>query len=291
MLVVKITGGLGNQLFQFAFGQYLSKQINTNVLYDIQTNKNQKKITSRNLELQNLNFKLEIASIKDIYEFKFFTKGVLARIERKVAELMPFFNKKFIVENSMHKLVTKSIMHDNCYYDGYWQCIEYVEINKDIFKNQISLIKDVDNKNTLLINKIRSSQSISVHIRRGDYITIKKNSAIFHICGLDYYKTAIRFIEQKVSNPQYYIFSDDIEWAKKNFIGSEYTYVEGNEPYLDMYLMSLCKHNIIANSTFSWWGAWLNESKDKIVIAPEKWYISDLNNNLTNFIHRDWIRI
>lgn len=116
--------------------------------------------------------------------------------------------------------------------------------------------------------------SVSVHIRRGDYL-LRKHSKIHGLCSLEYYLQAIQFIKSKSKDPVFYFFSDDIPWARENFCNPSYKFVDcnsGSNSCLDLYLMSQCKHNIIANSTFSWWGAWLNRNKEKIVVAPSVWF-------------------
>jgi len=290
MVIVKISGGLGNQLFQYAFGQYIAKVLRVSVKYDLQTNLSLNNFTVRNVELMNYDFDFIVATSDDVKSLNYTYSAFYTRIKRKFAQKFPKFSNSLFVEDKLHQVFDNISLKDNCYYDGYWQSYVYLSINKDILMSQICLNK-FSFGSEKLIERINSANSISLHVRRGDYISIKKNNDIFHVCSIDYYRDAIELIESKVSNPQYFIFSDDIEWAKQNFIGSEYIFVEGNNPHIDMYLMSLCENNIIANSTFSWWGAWLNSYVDKIVVAPKLWYIGNVNNKLENFIPEQWIRI
>lgn len=291
MIIVKISGGLGNQLFQYYFGQYLSQKLNTKVLYDIQTIKSISNFTPRALDLSLLNFPLEIASKKDKRKINCFTSGVLDRIARKIAKKTPFLFNKYFVESSLHGTIHYNKLKDNCYYDGYWQSYKYLDPAKTIFLNANNLITSLTEGKTTLINQILNYPSISIHIRRGDYITVQKNFEYFGVCNKKYYEEAILYIIEKVNNPIFYMFTDDLDWAKENFIGSQYIFITGNNPVEDLYLMSKCKHNIIANSTFSWWGAWLNLNKDKIVIAPKKWYKGKLNSVTTDLIPSSWIQL
>jgi hypothetical protein len=148
----------------------------------------------------------------------------------------------------------------------------------------------------LLIDKINSEESVSVHIRRGDYLHSCFNS-LFHVQDLDYYQAAIDQIQQKIKNPSFYIFTTDYEWTKEQFskLKIPFNIVDinkGSQSYMDMILMSKCKHNIIANSSFSWWGAWLNRNEEKMVIAPKKWYKhTEMNNNASHIIPNGWITI
>ena len=285
MVIVKISGGLGNQLFQYAFGVYIANTLNVVVKYDIQTKLSIRDFTVRNFGLESL--ELDIATQEEINKNRIFSVGFLSRIERKLVLLFPLSNRNYLIERGIHKFMDYCYLNDNCYYDGYWQCLQYASlINKNSLFNTLFF-----NPNESIINQIQNLESISIHIRRGDYISIKKNKEIYHICEIDYYTSAIDYISSKCIRPMFFIFSDDIEWAKKNFSSANYMFVNGNEPLMDLYLMSLCKHNIIANSTFSWWAAWFNTYSNKIVTAPAKWYKGNLNDNMNEFIPKAWIRL
>lgn len=290
MIIVKISGGLGNQLFQYAFGQYAAKILNTTVLCDIKSDLRINNFTPRTLELLNFNLKLSLANEKDICKMRYFSTGSFQRIERKLTQLYPFINTKYKVEKNFHSEFIHDVK-DNCYYDGYWQSFKYLDLNESLLKSQIVLDKYLLKDKIGLIDKISNSQSVSIHIRRGDYISIKVNSTIFQLCSLDYYFNAINYINSLFPNVEYYIFSDDIEWTRLHFMGDKYHFMEANEPFEDLYLMSICKHNITANSTFSWWGAWLNKNNDKIVITPKQWYVGRLNEKVNELIPEKWIKI
>lgn len=289
MIIVKISGGLGNQLFQYAFGRYVSESLQVEVKYDLQTNLKIRDFTIRDCGLADLNLPFDQASTAEIERFRFFYSGFLSRLERKVNQFIPF-NIHLIIEKGQHLVLPVGKLKDNCYYDGYWQSYKYLtELRNELISQvgEIQLgIKAVEWK-----KMIQTSISISIHIRRGDYISIKKNTDIFQVCGIDYYLSAINYIKGKITNPHFFIFSDDLAWAKENFQGVQFTFVEGNKPHEDMYLMSLCQHNIIANSTFSWWGAWLNSNYGQLVVAPKHWYVEQLNINIDNFILDKWIRL
>jgi hypothetical protein len=291
MVIVKIWGGLGNQLFQYNFGKYLASQLSTKVLYDIQIINNHRGFTPRDLNITLINIQLEIASKEDINKMKDCTNGFLSRIERKLAQKFPHLFSSFQVESTPHNIIDSHNLKDNCYYDGYWQNYQYLMTMELIFQNEFSLKSPLSENLKESVEKIKSSQSISIHIRRGDYISIKKNYKFYGVCSKIYYENAIQFITRNLFKPTFYIFSDDLSWAKENFIGHQYNFITGNQPAEDLYLMSLCKHNIIANSTFSWWGAWLNQNAEKIVIAPKQWYNGELNKNTVDLIPSSWIRM
>lgn len=290
MVVVRISGGLGNQLFQYAFGQYVAEKIKTNVLYDIQTELNMANFTSRDFALSNFNLKLDRASKKDIRSMRFFSSCNLQRFERKVVQMYPFINTKYYIEKNFQSVFLQDVK-DNCYYDGYWQLYKYLDTIESLLKTQIVLNDGFLKEYADLTKQISNSQSVSIHIRRGDYISIKANANMFITCGLDYYYSAINYVHSLFNDIKFYIFSDDIEWAKKHFVGNQFCFMEANEPFVDLYLMSLCRHNIIANSTFSWWGAWLNRNLHKVVISPNEWFVGKLNTCKNELIPQKWIQI
>lgn len=291
MIIVKISGGLGNQLFQYGFGKYLAQRLNTKVFYDFQTIKNYHHFTQREIGLTSYKCQLEIASKDEINKMKFFTHGILERIERKIVKKYPILFSKYFVEQASHIITDSKYLRDNCYYDGYWQSYKYLAPIINILHNEIRLKPAYVEQKIDLINEIENSQSVSIHIRRGDYITIKQNFDRFGVCSKNYYEEAIKHLEENLTNPVFYIFSDDLDWAKENFVGSQYIFISDNNPAEDLYLMSNCKHNIIANSTFSWWSAWLNQNPEKIVIAPKQWYKGKLNETIKDLIPSEWIRI
>lgn len=149
-------------------------------------------------------------------------------------------------------------------------------------------------RNQSVLNMIDSKNSISIHVRRGDYVSNAATNKYHGLCDLGYYKKSIDYISKRVESPVYYIFSDDISWCKINLkIKGNVTYIShnnGDNSWEDMRLMSRCKHNIIANSSFSWWAAWLNTNLDKIVIAPRNWY-KDLPRNMTDIIPSSWLTV
>lgn len=294
MIIIRLSGGLGNQLFQYSFGRYLSIKLETELKFDIQLNTSASDFTPRLLGLSKYNTNLCLASKKEINRYKIFNGGYLSRIERKLSQTFPFLNKKYIIEKPF-EIVDTDLFFDDCYYDGYWQSENYFKSIADIIRSDLQLKLDLDVKNNCMAEEISKSISVSLHIRRGDYISVNSNSKIFSICTLQYYQKAIEFFNLKFGSPIFYIFSDDIKWVKERFQGDAFRIVDMNQgnPHADLYLMSLCKHNIIANSSFSWWGAWLNNNKDKKVVSPEKWYNDKIMNSKAVFslIPESWIII
>ena len=285
MKIVKLMGGLGNQMFQYMFGQYLSKKYNEKIYYDVEFFKHyseSEKLEIRNIELLKFNFDIEIVDYKKYpflnynnrkEKFIYLLKGLLS-LNRNT------FN---FVSDSKFTLISKvfSIFFRNNYYIGYWQAYRYILDLEFKLKDSQNLI------NTKVKEKILNSNAVSIGVRRGDYV---KLGAI--ICDIEYYKKAINLIDKKLDNPVFYIFSDDIEWWRKNIkLSDKYFFVEANKdtPFENMELMSLCKHNIISNSTYEWWGAFLNKNKQKIVIYPKKWKFYETKKN--KLIPSEWIKI
>ncbi len=285
MKIVKLSGGLGNQMFQFVYGQYLSKKYNEKIYYDIEFfkdgNKN-KKLDKRNMEL--LKFDLEI-NIVDNKKYPFLKYN--SRIKKIIylfKGLLSLNRNTFnIISESKNTTINKflSFFFKNTFYIGYWQKYKYICDTKFKLKdNQILL-------NTEMKKKILYSNAVCIGIRRGDYVKLG-----LIICDLEYYKKAINIINKSVVNPIFFIFSDDIEWCKQNikFLDKHY-FVKANKetPYENIELMSLCKHNIISNSTYEWWGAYLNNNKEKIVICPKNWKLKE--NKKGKLIPDEWIKI
>lgn len=287
MIIVRVTGGLGNQMFQYAMYKSLEKKgklvkLDSKSFYETKKEHN-------GYELERIfDIKPNKPTKEDLEKFDENNISTLLKIKRKL-----FGDKKFVYDTKEYVFNKDVYKLKNSYLNGYWQSIKYFEgiendIKKDFrFKNQL------DNKNLEILNEIENSNSISIHIRRGDYMSPENYNMYGCIATPTYYKKAIKVIEEKVENPTFFVFSNDMDWVKKNIqINSRVFYIDinsGNGSYKDMQLMSNCKHNIIANSSFSWWGAWLNENKNKIVIAPKKWINrEDVDSNKIELFCEGW---
>ena len=178
---------------------------------------------------------------------------------------------------------------------GYWQSPKYFNSIETLIRKEFTFQKPLDSKNLEILNLIKNTISVSIHIRRTDFQIINSND-IHGFCSLEYYDEAINYIHTNVLMSKFFIFSDDINWAKENLkVPMNSYFVSGNtgeKSYIDMQLMSNCNHNIIANSSFSWWGAWLNSNPKKIVIAPKKWFSDEkMNAQTDDLIPAEWIRM
>jgi hypothetical protein len=184
---------------------------------------------------------------------------------------------------------------DNSFVKGNFQSDKYFKSIESLIKDEFKFTIQLDVENLKWKNEILNTNAVSIHIRRGDYISLKQNVNKFAQIPISFYKSAISEIAQKVHNPVFFVFSDDIKWVKENLISdAPLHFIENNNTvqtsHFDMQLMSLCKHNIICNSTFSWWSAWLNANPHKIVIAPQNWF-SDVSINSQDIIPDEWIKL
>lgn len=284
--IVKFNGGLGNQMFQWAFARALEKVTGMPSFMDMTYFS---KHYSRPYELDI--FKADVKKVKGFFpELMLEVFWKLRREFDKKSFLGTYFYEEsmFEFDENVFKIGKKAFIHGFFQSEKYFKKIEK-EIRKDfIFKEE----PDMQNKDFL--EKINSSNSISLHIRRGDYVEKKRYQKLYANCSLEYYKRGVEYIAQKFENPTLFIFSDDIDWAKENLKLPYKNYFvahnTGEKSFEDMRLMSSCKHNIIANSSFSWWAAWLNDNPDKIVIAPKKWF-NDESINQSDVISQDWIKL
>jgi len=270
-------------MFQYAFIKALSLRNNCDFRLDI----SEYKTYFRPFELELFNIEKKYAKSKDIpfYE-RIRTKNRYFTYINNVF-LKPFFsklNKYHFKENE--QLFEKDFLNKKeWYFEGYFQNENYFKSFESNVRKDFTFVKPLSKKNLDLLKELEWKNTVSVHIRRWDYLNLKN---IYNICWLDYYNKAMKCISEKVKNPIFLFFSDDIWRVKENFKGEKYLFVDWDkwkDSRQDMALMSRCNHNIIANSSFSWWGARLNDNKNKIVIAPKyRWTI--VNKDI---VPREWI--
>lgn len=268
MIVTKLQGGIGNQLFQWAYGKYLSVKYQTPLYLDIDYYMNSNKIdTKREFSLNKFpNLEYNILPNKNISSWSTENKYRIHTL-----------NDNFIFHELNYDI-------DSHYFlNGYWQSENY-------FLNISDIIRQALKPNKSSIEKLESKypidrNCISIHIRRTDYVT---SNGYHPVQSIEYYQKALEIVG---SYEHLLVFSDDIDWCKNNLKFDKMIFVEGNDDVDDLFLMSLCNHNIIANSTFSWWGAWLNENLNKKIVAPKKWFGPQANLNTINIYPKEWITI
>lgn len=292
MIVVKLQGGLGNQLFQYAIGKRLALYYDTALKLDTsffskQFSCENRAVTLRKYELDQLNIAAEIASERDIKRFHNSGNGL--------QRLLKFLTRSRYISEKNFRFDSGFLSYGkNCYLDGYWQSENYFEEISSVLKTEFTQKAKPDMLNAQMAAQINAVSSVSIHVRRGDYIENAATKQFHGICSGEYYQQAIKVIEAKIPEPHFFIFSDDLKWVAENFnTGYQTTIVDVNDSsgaVRDMHLMSKCKHHIIANSSFSWWGAWLGNNKDKIVVGPRAWF-ADTSVDTATVLPKNWYKL
>ncbi len=260
MVIIKFSGALGNQLFEYA----LYKKIAMKTAVKADLSDFDKGLEQRKFYLEELGIKLDYATKEDLRKYSF-DVPVLNGLKRRLG-LIRIYNEKesYVFDEGVLDI-------NDGYLHGYWQCPKYFDdIKEDIIRD--IRFPELSENQIEIKNKMEISNSVSIHVRMGDYLKFKDKYG--NICSLDYYKKAIDIIKSKVPDAVFYGFSDDINMASELLQSEDICWIRSNSEdnaYNDMNLMRSCKHNIIANSSFSWWGAYLGSNKDKIVVAPSRW--------------------
>ena len=289
MKIVKYRGGLGNQMFIYAFSVALRETFRQEILVDTHYYKSRnfhngleiERIFGIHLTEAKLSDKLKMSWYFPNYWIDYHLLGKLPARKNTVRELPGQKVSLELLDDSSDK-----------FYDGYWQSYQYFDSCRDVILKEFTFpkISMEDKLNFELNERLKNEEnSVGIHIRRGDYL---KNWKYRGLCGIDYYQKAIAYILEHIKSPKFFLFSDDIDWVKENISpllkGYAVTFVNWNHSinsYKDMQLMAMCKNLIIANSSFSWWAAYLNQN-NPIVVAPEKWINSFVDFRIQ---YKDWI--
>ena len=291
MIIVNILGGLGNQMFTYACGRRLAEKHHTELLLNLSSFNNYKwpyALDKFNIRAQiNDRINTRLFEIGGRITNRLLGRKTMVSVNgiKPVWEYKAAFNPEIID------------LHDKVFLDGYWASEKYFKDIADVLRNEFTLREAISRNTMLWEDKIKSEEMpISLHIRRGDYLESDINRQIYAQVPVSYYYNGIELIRKNADISALFVFSNDIDWCKETFkFDIPVYYVTGNDEfhgYEDMYLMSLCKHNIVANSTFSWWGAWLNRYKEKVVICPKKFFnISDIWHDSTDTWPEEWIQL
>jgi len=296
MIISNLVGGLGNQMFQYACTRSLATELNLPFKFTCDTF-NLYSAYHNGLELDNVfAVDLQPASPEEL-------RGLIGR-----ARAFPIF-RKALASNSLSALrgahfVSEptnvywpgllNSMKNGGYMQGYWQSERYFAKNATSIRQDFSFKFKTTGKNLELIAQIESCNSVSLHVRRGDYLSNAKTLSTHGVCSLDYYRKALEIVNERFHDARIFAFSDDPRWVTEllapfcpSIVVVDHN--RGENSYNDMRLMSHCKHHIVANSSFSWWGAWLNPRPDKLVIAPLKWYANGLDAH--DLLPDSWIKV
>lgn len=273
--MVRLIGGLGNQMFQYAAGRALA------LIHQVPLGLDTSAFTSytlhQGLELSRV-FGLDLPQVADSQLRKSFGWRV-SPLAKRLAGRWPYFplaSRHVIIEPHLDYWSGILKAPAEAYLIGYWQSDLYFRESKDNIRSDFQFKTPLEGRALDWAERIQAVPSVSLHIRRGDYITNPTAAAYHGICSLNYYKEAISRIAQQINQPEFFVFSDDLAWARSNLKSQHQMHFvdcnSGANSYRDMQLMSLCRHHIIANSSFSWWGAWLSPCASKRVFAPARWF-------------------
>jgi hypothetical protein len=295
MITVLLRGGLGNQMFQYAFGLQLAKKYKTELLLDtvlLNDRFPRKDFTYRTFDLDVFTLEPRFTKLSEI-SHRLPVPGAWLVADFSYMKMRTFLGlQKWINQGDV--LDPNILQSDgNAFLFGYWQSEKYFEAIGDEVIKAFQFRDPLAGEAAQLAQLIRSCNSVAVCVRRGDYITSPSARAMMGETNVDYYAQARAYIGEYVKSPRYFVFTDDVEWCRANldfpattvFIGKL-----GPKWSFHLQLVSLCKHNIIANSTFYWWGAWLNANPTKIVIAPKRWFAS-LPKGIDDLVPERWIKM
>lgn len=280
-IILKLKGGLGNQLFQYAAARNLAIKNSSALELDLSWYHAQGSPDIPRLFLLD-KYKMEFALADKISSEKKYSKHALISL---LAKVQPSYHYRF------HKICLKA--KEDMYLDGYYQSYKYFSEIRTELLGELQLRNEPSASYSEFCKTIEASvMPVSLHIRRGDYIKNATTNNYHGVCSLDYYEKALKYISNKFTGIKVFIFSDDIEWVRDNFkTKHEVVYVSntGLPDFEELLLMSKCKHNIIANSSYSWWGAWLNSNLKKVVIAPERWLSKKIDTS--DLLPAEWIKL
>jgi len=292
MIISKVIGGLGNQMFQYAAGRGLSLRHNTSYALDISGFNNY--TLHQGFELGHVFTGIfNVCNEADVQK----TLGWWsAKSMHRIFSHLPGFitkNSKLALEPYFQYWPGVEHLSSDCYLSGYWQSERYFLDFESQIRTDFSFVRPPTGLNATIAEAIRHCNSVSLHVRRGDYVSNPHTLATHGLCSPSYYEAAIRYMSERVGGAHLFVFSDDMDWVKSNIaINLPHTYVQHNhgaDSHNDMMLMSMCQHHIIANSSFSWWGAWLNPNAGKIVVAPKRWFTNQ--RNVEDLIPGEWVKL
>lgn len=299
MIGVKVTDGLGNQMFQYAYGRSLALKNDVPLKLDLRFYDYD---NYRKFHLDVFNVKYEVATNDELEKIanpwgtrkkrirKLKNRIMISLgIHKRFKKTHVYENRIFLIDGRLKKV------KPNTYVEGYFQSYGYMQGIEDELRNEFAFKDDPVGKNLELLRELKSKNSVSIHIRRGDYITNKLHKDFMGTCSVEYYNNAIKQVIENTEEVNFYVFGIGMDWAREklDFKRRPVKFVTHNDEkngFEDLRLMSNCKHNIIANSTFSWWGAWLNKNKEKMIFAPKIW-LKEKANKVEKLIPNNWTKI
>jgi len=293
MIITRLAGGNGNQMFQYAAGLALARRHNTQLLLDINylLDKSKRYFRHENREyaLDMFNISGRIAANRQIARFTVPRKGnkYVYHIKKRILQ-----EYHVVKEDDLASWEEFMESPSDAYIEGYWQNTQYFQaIGKEI-RTEYTFKNKLPGQCTPLMKRIRTDNAVCVHFRRGDFV----NHPTLDIVTLDFYYDALRLLSERIDSAKLFVFSDDISWCREKFKPKEYDcefvdqLLAGPNGEYHLHMITACNHYIIPNSTFAWWGAWLSESPGKVVIAPKKWWNAQVES-VNSIVPSDWITI
>ena len=285
MKIVRFLGGLGNQMFQYAFYKSLEKKFGS-VKADLTEFDGYG--LHNGFELERI-FPIRLDKASPFW-VKLYDPRHRSWLHRKLRRMtglkQAFYEEKALFQYDSSPFKDKG----SRLYWGYWQNERYFSDVAGMLREDFKFKLPLNEKNALVLQQIQSCNSVSIHVRRGDYL---HNELLGGICDQAYYRRAIETMLEKINDPEFFVFSNEIDWCQSNLNLPKAHFISwnhGDQSYIDMQLMSHCKHHIIANSSFSWWSAWLNSYSEKIVISPLRW-TNDPAHSPSDIIPSQWISL
>jgi len=293
MIIVRLTGGLGNQMFQYAFGRAMAHRYSTELKLDTSSfperTATDNGYVERNYDLDVFTVEPEFATSSEV---ALLSKRSSVRLLDRVMNKALGFKSSVVLEPHFH--FSNSVAYEtngDRYMIGYWQSPKYFEEIEPVIRDEFRFREPLAADAAELRERIENANSVCLNVRRGDFVVNPFHGSL----GVDYFQTADRMLGERLLEREYFVFSDDVEWCKANlrfdvpttFVSHSYA---GRKFQDYLRLMSSCKHFVIPNSSFAWWAVWLNKSSDRIVVAPKEWF-SDSSYNTSDLIPDDWIRI
>ncbi|MDA1194385.1 MAG: alpha-1,2-fucosyltransferase [Planctomycetota bacterium] len=297
MIVVRILGGLGNQMFQYAFGRCLSARRGEPLRLDTSAYAT---YALHGYALDQLALDPVLATAEDVRALTAVTPGFPENVIPR--RLLPRFLRRGRRYAPTHIREVEGFRFDPsmlatplpAYFDGYWQSALYFEPVADAIRADFAVRAPLAGRNAELAEAVVGDDAVSIHVRRGDYANDENTRAVHGLCSLDYYRVAVEYIQTHVPAPRWFVFSDDPAWAAEHLkLPGTVVGVDHNgaaHAAEDLRLMSRCRHHVIANSSFSWWGAWLDPRPDKIVVAPRRW-MADPTRACPDVCPPTWVRL
>lgn len=293
MILVQLSGGLGNQLFQYAHGRSLAVANGDELLLDLsQLQESQRPdtpTTPRVYELHRYNVKATVAAPAIVQRFR---KSIESGGRKR--RLMNWLRNMHVMKEGVGEYCP--LLRGNTYVLGTWQSESYFRDVRHLLDTELRLRVPLSAETQRSLTRIESVNAIAIHFRRGDYVTNPDTTAFHGVCPPDYYRNGIAYMREKVENPVFFVFSDDVPAIRGELSGvSDVVFPAANPPergHEDLALMAACKHHIIANSSFSWWGAWLAQTTSQIVVAPARWFLDEaFQAQVSTLLPKHWVQL